>query len=173
MRICRPYLEKHLQPLATEGEVHDVEDAYIHKALPGAPGGPLLFLFHGTGGDENQLVSLGREMVPGAAIVSPRGDVSEYGAARFFRRTGEGVYDMDDLARRRPRWRLRRRPCRGGKALGGVRPRLFQRRQHPGLGAVRRPDCSTPSVLMHPLIPFEPKVKGGLAGAHTGHCRPA
>src|SRR5690349_22579595 len=74
-------------------------DGYIHKVLPGKPGGPLLFVFHGTGGDENQLPSLGRDLVPGATIVSPRGDVSEYGAARFFRRTGEGVYDMADLAR--------------------------------------------------------------------------
>ena len=75
------------------------KDAYIHKLLPGSPGGPLLFVFHGTGGDENQLVSLGRELLPSATIVSPRGDVSEHGAGRFFRRTGEGVYDMDDLAR--------------------------------------------------------------------------
>src|SRR5215207_9653702 len=74
-------------------------NSYIHKALPGSPGGPLLFTFHGTGGDESQFLGLARELIPGATIVSPRGDVSEYGAARFFRRTGEGVYDMDDLAR--------------------------------------------------------------------------
>ena len=75
------------------------KDAYIHKLLPGSPGGPLLFVFHGTGADENQLLSLGRDLAPQATIVSPRGDVFEQGAARFFRRTGEGVYDMDDLAR--------------------------------------------------------------------------
>ena len=75
------------------------KDAYIHKALPGSPGGPLLFVFHGTGADESQLLSLGRDLAPQATIVSPRGDISEHGAARFFRRTGEGVYDMDDLAR--------------------------------------------------------------------------
>jgi len=74
-------------------------DSYIHAALPGSPGGPLLLLFHGTGGDEHQFTGLGSQLVPGAAIISPRGDVSEFGAARFFRRTGEGVYDMDDLAR--------------------------------------------------------------------------
>ena len=75
------------------------KDAYIHKTLPGSPGGPLLFVFHGTGADENPLLSLGRDLAPQATLVSPRGDVSEHGAARFFRRTGEGVYDMDDLAR--------------------------------------------------------------------------
>src|SRR5262245_11393480 len=73
--------------------------SYIHKRLPGKPGGPLLLAFHGTVGVVNQFVSLGHDLVPGAPIVSPRGDVSEFGAARFFRRTGEGVYDMDDLAR--------------------------------------------------------------------------
>src|SRR5579872_5333597 len=75
------------------------KDTYIHKVLSGSPGGPMLFVFHGTGGDESQLLSPGRDLVPHATIISPRGDVSEYGAARFFRRTGEGVYDMSDLAR--------------------------------------------------------------------------
>ena len=40
------------------------------------------------------------ELLPGAHVISPRGDVSEMGMNRFFRRTGEGVYDMDDLAQR-------------------------------------------------------------------------
>src|SRR5690606_22858388 len=75
-------------------------DAYIHKAAGGTPGGPLLFVFHGTGADENQFFGLGRELLPNATIISPRGDVSEQGAARFFRRTGEGVYDMGDLSAR-------------------------------------------------------------------------
>jgi phospholipase/carboxylesterase len=64
------------------------------------PGAPLVFAFHGTGGDENQFFDLAQQLLPGAGVVSPRGDVSEMGAARFFRRTGEGVYDMEDLARR-------------------------------------------------------------------------
>ncbi|GAA0787392.1 alpha/beta hydrolase [Roseibium denhamense] len=63
------------------------------------PGRPLIFAFHGTGGDERQLFQLAAQLVPGAGVVSPRGDVSERGAARFFKRTAEGVYDMDDLAR--------------------------------------------------------------------------
>ncbi|MCJ8332708.1 MAG: alpha/beta hydrolase [Epibacterium sp.] len=72
-----------------------------YHALTKAPKGdaPLVFSFHGTGGDENQFFGLAQELVPGAGVISPRGDVSEMGAARFFRRTGEGVYDMEDLAR--------------------------------------------------------------------------
>ena len=36
---------------------------------------PLVFAFHGTGGDERQLVPLARRLVPGATVVAPRGDV--------------------------------------------------------------------------------------------------
>lgn len=75
-------------------------DGYIAKTRAPDAGAPLIFALHGTGGDEHQFFDLVQQIHPGAGIVSPRGDVSEMGAARFFRRTGEGVYDMDDLARR-------------------------------------------------------------------------
>ena len=55
---------------------------FVHRYFPGESGVTLLLL-HGTGGDENDLVPLGRELAPGAGILSPRGKVSEYGAARF------------------------------------------------------------------------------------------
>lgn len=141
------------------------KDAYTHKVLPGSPGGPLLFVFHGTGGDENQLLSLGRELMPAATIVSPRGDVSEQGAARFFRRTGEGVYDMDDLARGT------------AKMAGFVRAHVETAKPSAvfGLGysnganilasvVFAQPGLFNATALMHPLIPFEPEVKGSLAG---------
>src|SRR3954465_10231968 len=60
---------------------------------------PLLFLLHGTGGDERNLLGLGADVMPGAHLISPRGDVSEGGALRYFKRTGMGLYDMADLAR--------------------------------------------------------------------------
>jgi phospholipase/carboxylesterase len=69
---------------------------FVHRFFPGESGVTLLVL-HGTGGDENDLVPLGRELAPGAAILSPRGKVSEYGAARFFRRLAEGIFDHEDL----------------------------------------------------------------------------
>lgn len=75
-------------------------DAYRALTKTPAEGAPLIFAFHGTGGDEHQFYSLIEEIAPDAGIVSPRGDVSEHGAARFFRRTGEGIYDMADLAMR-------------------------------------------------------------------------
>ena len=139
-------------------------DSYIHKVLPGTPGGPLVFTFHGTGGDENQFLGLARALLPSATIVSPRGDVSEHGAARFFRRTGEGVYDMADLARAtdamagfiaahveaaKPSAVLGLGYSNGANILASV---LFE-----------KPKLFDASVLMHPLIPFEP-AKGDLAG---------
>ena len=143
-------------------------DAYIHRLAAGEPGGPLLFVFHGTGGDENQFFDIGRALLPAATVVAPRGDGREYGAARFFRRTGEGVYDMDDLARATARMASfvrahadERRPSaiiglgysNGANILASV---LFH-----------APGLFDTAVLMHPLIPFEPQVDGDLAGTRV------
>jgi len=85
-------------PLAEESIM--ALDSYIHLYQAPQGAAPLVFTFHGTGGDEHQFPGLVNRILPEAGIVSPRGDVSEYGAARFFKRTGEGVYDMADLAQR-------------------------------------------------------------------------
>jgi phospholipase/carboxylesterase len=54
-------------------------------------------LLHGTGGDENDLVPLGRMIAPDAPLLSPRGKVLENGRPRFFRRFGEGNFDEEDV----------------------------------------------------------------------------
>lgn len=56
----------------------------------------ILVLLHGTGGNEDLLL-LGKEIEPTAAILSPRGKVLENGMPRFFRRLSEGVFDIKDL----------------------------------------------------------------------------
>ena len=129
--------------------------SYVYKETKGADGGPLLFTFHGTGGDESQFHGLGEQILPDAHVVSPRGDVSENGANRYFRRTGEGVYDMPDLAART-------------QAMAGF-VRGFPTGDRPviGLGysnganilasvAMAEPGLFTDIVLMHPLIPWVP-----------------
>jgi phospholipase/carboxylesterase len=63
----------------------------------GQKGGTTLLLLHGTGGNENDLLPLSRELFPGANLISPSGKVLEHGMPRFFRRLAEGVFDEEDL----------------------------------------------------------------------------
>ncbi|HEX2344440.1 MAG TPA: alpha/beta hydrolase [Vicinamibacterales bacterium] len=75
--------------------------SFIHRYEPPArPGLPTLLLLHGTGGDENDLLPLGRNLMPDAGMLSPRGKILEQGMPRFFRRLAEGVFDVEDLKRR-------------------------------------------------------------------------
>jgi predicted esterase len=72
---------------------------FVHRFIPAtaADMDVTLLLLHGTGGNENDLLELGGELLPGAAMLSPRGRVLERGMPRFFRRFAEGVFDIDDL----------------------------------------------------------------------------
>ncbi|UJL48140.1 alpha/beta hydrolase [Virgibacillus sp. NKC19-16] len=58
---------------------------------------PTLLLLHGTGGTEQDLIPLAERIDPEANILSVRGNVSENGMPRFFRRLAEGVFDEEDL----------------------------------------------------------------------------
>ena len=69
---------------------------FVHEFVPGSSTRTLLLL-HGTGGNEHDLIPLGREIDPVAGILSPRGKVLENGMPRFFRRLAEGVFDEEDL----------------------------------------------------------------------------
>ena len=72
------------------------EPDFIHEFIPGDSPRTLLLL-HGTGGNERDLIPLGRELDAKAALLSPRGKVLENGMPRFFRRLAEGVFDLEDL----------------------------------------------------------------------------
>lgn len=58
---------------------------------------PVLLLLHGTGGNEHDLLSLADMISPASSVLSVRGNVSENGMPRFFRRLAEGVFDIEDL----------------------------------------------------------------------------
>ena len=72
---------------------------FIHEFVPGKSDRTLLLL-HGTGGTERDLIPLGQELDSNASLLSPRGKVLENGMPRFFRRLGEGVFDLEDLHKR-------------------------------------------------------------------------
>jgi phospholipase/carboxylesterase len=118
---------------------------------------PALVLFHATGGDENQLFELGQDLMPAARLIAPRGDVSEGGALRFFRRRAEGVYDLADLA-------ARTRSMQGfleGLLAYGQRPKVLGLGYSNGANILANllfeaPGLFDRAVLLHPLIPFEP-----------------
>jgi len=140
--------------------------SYVYREKKGSDAkAPLLFLFHGTGGDEDQLFDLGSRLMPDAHLIPVRGDVSEHGALRFFRRLGEGRYDMADLAVRTDKL-----ATFIAAHLGADRPAAVY-----GLGysnganilasvMFTEPALFDAAVLMHPLIPFTPPPAPGLAG---------
>lgn len=125
----------------------------------------LLLTFHGTGGTERQFHDLGQRLMPGAHVVSPRGEVSEGGALRFFRRRAEGVYDMEDLAAR----------TAAMAEFVAAEAARAQATRVAGLGysnganilasvLLTRPELLHEAVLLHPLIPFAPPPNPALAG---------
>jgi len=69
---------------------------YVYKAS-GNPDAYTLLLLHGTGGDENDLIPLAEDFKLGFNILSLRGNVSENGMPRFFKRLGMGIFDEKDL----------------------------------------------------------------------------
>jgi predicted esterase len=145
---------------------------FVHRYVPPSAegdlaGGTTLLLLHGTGGDESDLLPLGRALLPGAALLSPRGKVLERGAPRFFRRLSEGVFDLEDLALRTAEladfievasrfYQLNRdRIIAVGFSNGAnIAASLLLR----GSGGVRR------AVLLSPMMPFEPEALPDLAG---------
>ena len=139
--------------------------SYTAKRTKGTAGQPLFLTFHGTGGNESQFHSFAEQLMPIAHVTSPRGDVSEHGALRYFRRAAEGVYDMDDLAIRTD---AMADFIRNEKQLSASKSAI-------GLGysnganilasvALEQPDLVDDLILMHPLIPWSPAPQAGLAG---------
>lgn len=134
------------------------KSAYPHIARTPAEGAPLVFTFHGTGGDEHQFPGLIQQMLPQAGIVSPRGDISEHGAARFFRRTGEGVYDMDDLASRTQKMKGFIKAHTDSHPRNGIYGLGYSNGANILASVIfEAPELFDRVVLMHPLIPWTPQ----------------
>ena len=137
----------------------------VFAETQGADDAPLIFTFHGTGGSEAQFHDFAQSLIPGAHVISPRGTVSENGAARYFKRTGEGVYDMDDLQERtfemtaflvQHKERIGAERVFGLGYSNGANILINVMLDHPGI--------FTDAMLLHPLIPWSPAPQPGLMG---------
>jgi phospholipase/carboxylesterase len=117
-------------------------------------------LLHGTGGDENSLLPVGKAIAPGAALLSPRGKVLEQGMPRFFRRLAEGVFDQQDLAARTED--LAEFLKRASDAYSIPPGRLVAAGFSNGANIassllLRFPDALAGAVLMRGMVPFVPR----------------
>ena len=139
---------------------------FIHRFIPALQDGlPPLLLLHGTGGDENDLLPLGQELLSGAALLSPRGKVIEHGMPRFFRRLAEGVFDLDDL-------KIRTAELAGfiadaRKAYGLPAPIAVGFSNGANIAAsllLSQPDALAGAILFRAMLPFEPKPLPSLTG---------
>jgi phospholipase/carboxylesterase len=144
------------------------DPGFVHRYLPGDDeSGPTLLLLHGTGGNEEDLIPLGQELLAGAAILSPRGKVSEFGAPRFFRRLAEGVFDHEDL--------LFRTHELAGFVEAAAEEYGFDPSKVVAVGYSNGANVAASIILLHPgllraavlfraMVPFEPEVTPDLSG---------
>jgi phospholipase/carboxylesterase len=89
-------------PTSSPADKSDQQLGFTHRYVPSLSrrdkAGSTLLLLHGTGGNEDDLLPLGRELDPNAGLLSPRGKILEGGRIpRFFRRLAEGIFDIEDL----------------------------------------------------------------------------
>ena len=141
---------------------------YAHQFEPGTdPAAPPVLLLHGTGGDEHDLLPLGRRLCPGSALLSPRGDVLEHGMPRFFRRYAEGVFDLEDVARRTHA--LADFIAAAAKKYGFAADRLTAIGFSNGANIAAsllllRPESLATAALLRPMVVLEPAQVPALAG---------
>ncbi len=142
---------------------------YQHVFEPGSdPAAAPLLLLHGTGGNEHDLLRLGRALAPGAPLLSPRGDVSEGGALRFFARLAEGVFDPEEVRRRTQ--------ALADFILGAAKYYHFDPLRLTAVGfsnganiavtlLLLRPETLGAAILFRPMVVLEqPAASGSLAG---------
>src|SRR5471032_676378 len=139
---------------------------FQHVFEPGVSGWTILLL-HGTGGDEHDLVPLGRQLAPGAALLSPLGKVREGSAPRFFRRLAVGQLDIPDLLVRTDELA---EFVRAGAAAYGLDPaRIVALGLSNGANIAvsvlfRHPGLLRGAGLLRPMLPYEPEATLELAG---------
>ena len=145
----------------------DFTHRFVPAQEPGA--GSALLLLHGTGGDENDLLSLGAALAPGAALLSPRGKVLENGMPRFFSRLREGVFDPREVEARaheladfvvaaRETYSLISKPIAVGLSNGANIAAAV---------LLVRPEVLGGAILLRPMVALEPAISPDLRGTRV------
>lgn len=143
------------------------ELSFIHRFERGArPAAQTLLILHGTGGDEDDLIPLGRMVAPGAALLSPRGKVLEHGMPRFFRRLAEGVFDEEDVRARAHELADFVEAARARYGIGA--PTALGYSNGANIAAaimLLRPGTLAGGILLRAMTPLsDPPASGGLVG---------
>lgn len=142
------------------------EEKFIHRFVPGDLSQTLLLL-HGTGGNENDLLAVGKTIAPSASLLSPRGKVLERGMNRFFRRLAEGVFDLEDLQNRTVEladWVGEAAVHYGFDAANVWACGLSNGANIAASTMLLRPEVLRGSILFHPMVPLEPETAPDLTG---------
>lgn len=173
--IHLPLTADQVEQVTVGGGPEDVRQetlGFIHRYLPPEAGAELagsttLLLLHGTGGNENDLVPLGRALLPGAGLLSPRGKVLERGMPRFFRRLAEGVFDQEDLARRTTELAqfVETAIATYGLCRDGIIAVGFSNGANIAASLLlRQPGLLRGAILLSPMVPFDPDRSVDLGG---------
>ena len=141
---------------------------FIHRFVPGEESADTLLVLHGTGGNENDLVGIGQAIAPGAAIISPRGNVLENGAPRFFKRIAEGVFDPREVRSRADELARFIRAAAITYRLNASR--IFALGYSNGANVAStvmliEPGVIQGAVLLRPMVVYEPPEKVDLTGS--------
>lgn len=142
---------------------------FVHRFEPGTSAATLLLL-HGTGADENDLIPLGRAVAPGAALLSPRGQVLENGMPRFFRRLAMGVFDVEDLKKRTADLARFVEAAAAHYGIDLARTILLGYSNGANIGGsllLSNPGLVRAAVLLHAMVPFRPDVAPELSGTRV------
>ena len=142
------------------------ELAFVHRYVEGKSDQTLLLL-HGTGGNEEDLLSIGEAVGGERNLLSPRGKVLEHGMPRFFRRLAEGVFDEEDVRRRAAELAefVREASTAYGFDAGKVTALGYSNGANiAGAVMLLRPEVLAGAVLLRPMVPLVPAVLPKLAG---------
>jgi phospholipase/carboxylesterase len=142
---------------------------FIHRFLPASEpdSRETLLVLHGTGGDENDLVGIAQSIAPGAAILSPRGNVLENGAPRFFKRLAEGVFDPAEVRSRGEELAQFISAAVAKYSLDASRIFAFGFSNGANIASTVmfiEPDLLQGSILFRPMLVFEPVEVPDLSG---------